>query len=162
MILSEKVALVTGGSKGIGRSICLALAANGCDIAVNYAHDLASAETTVNLVKQLGRRAISFKADVSKIDEVDAMTDSVLKEFGKIDILVNNAGFNKDGFLTLMPQEDWESVISTNLTGVFNCCKIVSKHMILLWTPLSRQLRAKVKVVFDVKVLILEEEVVVV
>lgn len=130
MNLSGRTALITGGGKGIGGSISLALAGAGCDIVVNYAHDAASADSMVERIRKSGPKAISVKADVCNMEEVDAMADIALKEFGKIDILVNNAGNNKDGFLTLMPQDDWKSVIETNLTGVFNCCQVVSKAMI--------------------------------
>jgi 3-oxoacyl-[acyl-carrier protein] reductase len=130
MDLKNKVALVTGGTRGIGQSISLTLAKYGCDIILNYASNEDSAKETVEKITNLGRKAISYKADVSKIEQIDNMVDNALKEFGKIDILINNAGFNKDNFLILMPQADWYSVIETNLTGTFNCCKIVAKNMI--------------------------------
>jgi 3-oxoacyl-[acyl-carrier protein] reductase len=130
MNLTDKIALVTGSSKGIGKSIALTLAKYGCNVAVNYAHDDSAAQSLVEEIRSLNRKAIAVKADVANANEVENMVDAVLKEFNTIDILVNNAGLHKDDFLVLMTNDSWHSVIETNLTGVFNCCKIVSKTMI--------------------------------
>ncbi|MHA1606965.1 MAG: 3-oxoacyl-ACP reductase family protein [Candidatus Freyarchaeota archaeon] len=131
MDLKGKVALVTGGSGGIGRSICLDLAAKGCDVAVNYFSRREEALKVVEEVRRLGCRGIAVRADVSKMDEVEAMVETVVRELGGVDILVNNAGV-----LTIrrsildVSEEDWERVININLKGVFNCCKAVVKYMI--------------------------------
>ena len=129
MQLEGKVALVTGASRGIGRSIALLLASRGADIAINYAGNTEAAEKTKAEVEALGRKAILVKTDVADADACVAMIDEVVKAFGKIDILVNNAGITRDGLLMRMKEADWDAVLLTNLKSVFNCTKAAIKYM---------------------------------
>ena len=129
MQLEGKVALVTGGSRGIGRAIALLLAKRGADVAINFAGNEAAAQATVDEIKALGRKAIMIKADVAVNAACVAMVDQVVQEFGKIDILVNNAGITRDGLLMRMKEEDWDAVLNTNLKSVYNCSKAAIKYM---------------------------------
>jgi 3-oxoacyl-[acyl-carrier protein] reductase len=129
MQLEGKVALVTGGSRGIGRAIALLLASRGADVAINFAGNEAAAQATLAEIKALGRKAIMIKADVADNAACTAMVDQVVKEMGKIDILVNNAGITRDGLLMRMKVEDWDAVINTNLKSVYNCSKAAIKYM---------------------------------
>ena len=129
--LENKVALVTGGSKGIGEAIVSALAAEGADIGIADVASLERAERSCeDIRKKNGVRAIVIKADVSVPGEVEAMAEAMLKEFGKIDILVNNAGIGIDKGLAGTSLEDWNRVIAVNLTGVFLCTKAVLPSML--------------------------------
>jgi 3-oxoacyl-[acyl-carrier protein] reductase len=126
----KRVVLVTGGSKGIGRAIAAVFATAGDTVIINYSasHDGAEA---LRQELSFGNNAVSLaRADVSDYAQVRHMIDSVIAEYGQIDALVNNAGIVRDGFLMLMPESDWNDVIGINLTGVFNCSKAVSQHMI--------------------------------
>ncbi len=129
MLLEGRTALVTGASRGIGRAIALRLAAEGADVAVNFAGSAAKAEEVKNAIIEMGRKAIAIQADVKDASSVAGMVEEVKKTFGRIDILVNNAGVTRDGLLMRMKDEDWETVIDTNLRGVFQCTKAVSKIM---------------------------------
>ena len=129
MQLDGKVALVTGASRGIGRSIALMLAARGADIVINYAGNTEAAEKTKAEVEALGRKAMVFKADVGDTAACEAMMAEAVKEMGKIDILVNNAGITRDGLLMRMKEADWDAVLTTNLKSVYNCTKAVIKYM---------------------------------
>ncbi|MCM3441132.1 3-oxoacyl-[acyl-carrier-protein] reductase [Metabacillus halosaccharovorans] len=128
-MLSNKVALVTGASRGIGRAIALDLAKNGASIAVNYAGNEAKANEVVDEIKASGGQALAIKADVSNGDEVQQMIKEVIKEFGQLDILVNNAGITRDNLLMRMKDSEWDEVIDTNLKGVFLCTKAVTRQM---------------------------------
>lgn len=128
-MLENKVALVTGASRGIGKAIALDLASNGASIAVNYAGNEAKANEVVDEIKANGGNAIAIKADVSNGDEVQAMIKEVLNEFGQLDILVNNAGITRDNLLMRMKDSEWDDVIDTNLKGVFLCTKAVTRQM---------------------------------
>ena len=130
MNLTDKVALVTGASGGIGRSVSIALAKAGADVVINYSGNLAKAEEVQKEVEALGRKAMVIKADISSSDEVSAMMKAAVKSFGKIDILVNNAGITRDGSLLMMKEEDWDAVLNTNLKGVFLCTKTAAKLML--------------------------------
>jgi 3-oxoacyl-[acyl-carrier protein] reductase len=130
MNISGQVALVTGASRGIGRSIAVKLASNGADIVVNYSGNEEAANETVALCKEKGVRAIAIKTDVSNYNKCEEMFNEIMSEFGRIDILVNNAGITKDKLLIGMSEEDFSSVIDINLKGTFNCMKLVSKIMI--------------------------------
>lgn len=130
MNLSDQVALVTGGSRGIGRGIALKLAKCGADIAVNYSGNEEAANETVKMCRELGVKAIAIKADVSDYGQCEEMFENVINELGKIDILVNNAGVTKDKLMMVMSEEDFNMVVDINLKGTFNCMKLVSKHMI--------------------------------
>ena len=127
--MKDKVALVTGGSRGIGRSIALALGKNGVKVAVNYAGSEARAQEVVELIQAAGSEAIAIQCDVSDSNAVQEMVKQVVATFGSIDILVNNAGITKDTLLMRMKEEDWDSVINTNLKGVFNTTKAVTRPM---------------------------------
>ena len=129
MKLEGKKALVTGASRGIGRAIALALAAEGADVAVNYAGPEAAAKEVAAEIEAMGRKAFVIQADISSNEAATAMIDQAVKEFGRIDVLVNNAGITRDGLLMRMKEEDWDAVLTTNLKGVFNCTKAVIKYM---------------------------------
>jgi len=128
MQLKDKVAIVTGASKGIGKAIALLLASQGAKIVVNFATEKMLAE---EVVKKIGHnQALAFAAHVEKPDEVASMIRETLKHWGRIDILINNAGIINDKFLMVMTDDEWQKVIDVNLTGVFNCCRAVAKQMV--------------------------------
>jgi len=127
--LAGKVALVTGASRGIGKSIAIDLAKNGADVIVNYAGSVDRANEVVEEIKKLGRNAISIQCDVSNSESVSEMIKTSLSTFGTIDILVNNAGITKDNLLMRMKESEWDDVINTNLKGVFLCTKAVTRPM---------------------------------
>lgn len=129
MLLKDKVALVTGASRGIGREIALAFAASGAHIAVNYAGNAEKAEEVANAVRSFGVEAFAIRADVSNETEVQEMFRQVLEKFGKLDILVNNAGITRDNLLMRMKEAEWDAVIDTNLKGVFLCTKAAARPM---------------------------------
>lgn len=130
MKLTGVCSIVTGGAKGIGRAITLALAAEGADVAIIGKADLASAEKVAKEVEGLGRRGLPLMADVTHKDSVDRMVRDVLDTFGKIDVLVNNAGTNIRGPLEEISEEEWDHVVSVNLKGVFLCSKCAGREMI--------------------------------
>jgi len=124
-----RVILVTGGSRGIGRRIALAFAEPGAVIAVNYRNDESGALNVVAELAGRGAEGVALKADVTDLAQVRSMVEALLSRHIRIDVLVNNAGGNKDGLLALMDPADWEAVIDLNLTSVFHCCKVVTRHM---------------------------------
>jgi 3-oxoacyl-[acyl-carrier protein] reductase len=128
--LKDQVALVTGGSRGIGRAIALALATEGAKVAVNYASSSTAADEVVAEITAAGGDAIALQADVSDGDQVENLVKTITEKWGKIDVLVNNAGITRDTLLLRMKPEDWQAVINLNLTGVFLCIKAVSKMML--------------------------------
>jgi 3-oxoacyl-[acyl-carrier protein] reductase len=128
-VLENKVALVTGGTRGIGAAICFKLAESGADIVFNGTREEIAGKT-INEVKKLGREVLFVKADVTKREDVVKLVDSAIKKFGKIDILVNNAGITRDALLLRMSEEEWDRVIAVNLKGVFNCSQVVVKYMV--------------------------------
>lgn len=130
MLLEKKTAIVTGGSRGIGRSICLALAKEGANIVTCYASGAEAANETVKMCEELGVKAKAVKADVANSEDVTNMVNMVKEEFGSIDILVNNAGITKDNLMLKMTEEDFDQVIDTNLKGAFLFTKNVSKIML--------------------------------
>jgi 3-oxoacyl-[acyl-carrier protein] reductase len=119
-LLSNKVAIVTGGTKGIGRSVVLALCREGADCAFTYAKDSGMAGSLAQEVKDLGRRAVPVQLDVRDFEGTKLFIEEVKKTFGRLDILINNAGITRDKSLMMMNKEDWTDVIDTDLTGVFN------------------------------------------
>lgn len=129
MTLVGKVALVTGGSRGIGRAIALKLAENGADVAINYAGNTAAAEEVKTAIEQMGRKALLVQGSVADTDGVQTIVNTVVKELGRLDILVNNAGITRDGLLMRMKEADWDDVMNTNLKGVYNCSKAVMRTM---------------------------------
>lgn len=130
MVLNDCVAIVTGGGRGIGRSIALELASAGAKVVVNYAGRSDKAEETVALVRQAGGEGLAVQADVSQAEDVERLIQTALEHYGKIDILVNNAGITRDTLLLRMKEADWDAVLATNLKGVFLCTKAVSKGML--------------------------------
>jgi len=130
MKLENKVALVTGASRGIGRAIALALAKAGADVLVNYASSSAAAEEVVKEIEALGRRALALKFDVANAEEVMEAVKQGEEALGPIEILVNNAGITKDTLFLRMKEEDWDRVLEVNLKGAFNCTKAVIQGML--------------------------------
>jgi len=124
-----QVVLVTGGSKGIGRSIALAFAEPGAIVAVNYRSDDAAAERVLAEVQGRGAQGVALRADVTDFAQVRSMVDELVSRHGQIDVLVNNAGGTRDGLLALMDSTDWDAVIDLNLKSVFHCCKVVTRQM---------------------------------
>jgi|SRR5688572_22161811 len=129
MRLQGQVAIVTGASRGIGRSIALRFASEGADIVFTYASNEAAAEETSNAIVALGRKALALKSNAGDPASIQELVDKTIAEFGKIDILVNNAGVTKDGLLMRMSEEDWDTVLDTNLKGVFLLTKAVIRPM---------------------------------
>lgn len=119
-MLQDKVAVVTGGSRGIGRAIVLELASCGADVAFNYLKSKEAAEEVKKEVESKGRKVLVFQSDVRDFEAMKKMVEEVKEKLGRLDIVVNNAGILKDKALMLMEEQDWEEVISTNLSGVFN------------------------------------------
>lgn len=129
MELKGKAALVTGGSRGIGRAVCLELARRGSCVAVNYAGNAAAAEETVESCKAMGVDAFSVQADVADAAACDAMVKEVLSRFGRLDILVNNAGITRDGLMPMLKDADWDAVLDANLKGAFHCMRAAYRPM---------------------------------
>ena len=129
MLLDGKIALVTGGSRGIGRAVAIELAKEGAAVAINYAGNKAAAEEVQSIITQMGGKAMIIQADVSDEKSAMQMVEEVIAQLGGIDILVNNAGITRDGLFIRMKEEDWNAVINTNLTGIFNCTKVAAKYM---------------------------------
>jgi len=130
MKLDGKIAIVTGASRGIGRSIAHDLAAHGAAVVVNYSRSHEAAQEVVSRIESAGGRAIAVQADVSNLEQAQDLVKTTLEQFGQIDILVNNAGTTRDKLLLSMKEADWDEVIDTNLKSVFNCSKAVIRPMI--------------------------------
>jgi len=130
MELREQVAIVTGASRGIGRATALSLAKEGANVVVNFLKNSELADEVVREIGKMGRSAMKIQADVSRVEQVKKMIDLTLEEFHGIDILVNNAGIVRDRTLAKMTVEEWNDVISTDLTSIFNCTRAVIPHMI--------------------------------
>ena len=130
MSLKGNVALVTGGSRGIGRAICVELARQGAAVAVNYAGSREAAAETAELCRQLGAEAEVFQADVASPDACEALAAAVKERFGRLDILVNNAGIARDGLLMTAKEEDFTKTLDTNLKGAYFCTKAAAKVML--------------------------------
>ncbi|HSO29210.1 MAG TPA: SDR family NAD(P)-dependent oxidoreductase, partial [Candidatus Sulfomarinibacteraceae bacterium] len=128
--LSGKSAVVTGGSRGIGRAIAIRLATQGADVAFSYRGNEAAAKETAAAIEALGRRALPVQADVSDPAAADALVKAALEAFGKIDILVNNAGVTRDDLIMRMSLDDWRTVLETNLFGAFYVIKAVTRPML--------------------------------
>ena len=127
---TQRVVLVTGGNKGIGKAISTAFAANGDAVIINFNKSLDIAKTVLEELLPRNTTISIEQADVSDYRQVKQMINNIVEKYGKIDIVVNNAGIVRDGFLMLMSEKDWNDVISINLNGVFNCSKAVSEPMI--------------------------------
>jgi len=129
MNLTNKIAIITGASRGIGRAIAIDFAARGASVIVNYNSSEAAANEVVSVITAAGGKATAFKADVSKIDQAQALIKAATDTYGKLDILVNNAGTTRDNLLMMMPEADWDHIMNTDLKSVFNCCKAATKVM---------------------------------
>ncbi len=128
--LSGMKAVVTGGSRGIGKATAIALADSGADVAILYAHNFEAAEETKRIIEDKKRKVIALKCDVTNEEDVQKTVEYIIKEFGKIDILINNAGINRDTLIMRMTSEDWDKVLETNLKGAFLMTKHVLKYMV--------------------------------
>lgn len=128
--LRDQVAVVTGGSRGIGRTVACRLAQAGAHVAVNFAHNTAAADETVQLITAAGGRAEPFQFDVADSDAVTHAFSGLLERLGRCDILVNNAGITVDGLLLRLKATDWDQVMAVNLRGTFNCTKAAARSMI--------------------------------
>jgi len=126
--LQDKVAIVTGGSRGIGKAIALRLAAEGAKVVVT-ATTKAGADKTADEIRQSGGQATGFETNVAEVKQVEALIKGTVEQFGGLHILVNNAGITRDNLVMRMSDEDWNAVITTNLTGTFNCIRAASKIM---------------------------------
>ena len=130
MDFTGKTALVTGGSRGIGRAVCLELARGGANVVLCYAGDEAAARETAQAVEELGAKALAVRCDVSDAGQVSGLMDAALHSLGRIDILVNNAGITRDNLLMRMSETDFDLVIAANLKGTFLCMKAASRLML--------------------------------
>jgi len=128
--LSGKTAVVTGGSRGIGRAIALRLATQGADVCFSYRGNVAAAEETAAAIRALGRRAVAVQADVADPEAADALIKTAIAELGKVDILVNNAGITRDDLIMRMSIDAWKEVLDTNLSGAFYAIKAVTRPML--------------------------------
>ncbi|MBW2096286.1 MAG: 3-oxoacyl-ACP reductase FabG [Deltaproteobacteria bacterium] len=129
MKLAEKIAVVTGSSRGVGRAVALGFAAEGANVVINYTSNEKAANEVIDLVTDMGRKAIAVKADVANKDEVDQLFGQTLEAFGKIDILVNNAGFTRPALMLKMTEEQWDQVVDIHMKGAFLCAQAAAKHM---------------------------------
>lgn len=129
-LLAGRVAVVTGASRGIGRAIAMALAADGAAVVVNYNSSADAAQAVVDAIVAAGGRALAVQADVSVMDDAAALIKAAIETYGHVDILVNNAGTTRDKLLMTMKEADWDDVIATNLKSVYNCAKAVARPMI--------------------------------
>ena len=127
--LTNRVALVTGGSRGIGRAIAVELGARGAAMVVNFLKSPDAANEVVQQITDAGGKAAAFQADVSDFKQAEALVKFAVETFGDLSILVNNAGITKDTLIMMMSESDWDSVITTNLKSTFNCSKAAVKHM---------------------------------
>jgi len=128
-MLNDKIALVTGGSRGIGRAVCIKLASLGAVVGVNYVSNPDAAQETLQLIKNVGGKGFLAKFDVSAAEDVQDAIKEIGDQHGSIDILINNAGVTRDGLMARMKESDWDTVLDTNLKGAFTCTKAASKAM---------------------------------
>jgi 3-oxoacyl-[acyl-carrier protein] reductase len=128
-ILQDKIVLVTGGSRGIGKAMVLALASEGAHVAFTYKSATAAAEEVKKESEAKGRRVLAIQSDAKDFSAAAVVVDAVVKEFGRLDVLVNNAGITKDGLLMRMSEQDWDEVLNTNLKSAFNFSKAVCRQM---------------------------------
>ncbi len=128
--LENRIAVVTGSSRGIGRAVALELAARGASVLVNFNRSPEGAQSVVEAIQSQGGRATAFQADVSDIKQAEALIRFAVETYGDLSILVNNAGITRDQIIMLMPEADWDAVITTNLKSTFNCSKAAVKHML--------------------------------
>lgn len=129
MRLKDKVALVTGSSRGVGRAIALAYAREGASVVVNYTANQTAGEEVIAAIKEMGEKAVLVKADVSKAADAEALVQKGVDEFGGIDILVNNAGLSRPAMLLKMTEDQWDQVVDIHLKGAFLCTQFAARHM---------------------------------
>ena len=129
MSIKGKTAVVTGGSRGIGRAICLELARRGANVVFSYAGNTVAAEDTLAQLQALGIKVIALQGDVTDAQAAKVLVDTAVKEMGALDILVNNAGITRDGLAMTMKEEDFDAVVATNLKGAFLCAKAAARPM---------------------------------
>lgn len=129
MKLKDKIALVTGSSRGVGRAIAEAYGKEGAKVVVNYSSSQKAADEIVEKIQQMGSQAIAVKADVAKKDEVEKLVQAAIDEFGGIDILVNNAGFTRPAMMLKMTEDEWDQVVDIHLKGAFLCSQAAALHM---------------------------------
>ena len=129
MRLKDKVALVTGSSRGVGRAIALAYAREGASVVINYTANQAAGEEVIAAIKEMGEKAVLVKADVSKAADAEALVQKGVDEFGGIDILVNNAGLSRPAMLLKMTEDQWDQVVDIHLKGAFLCTQFAARHM---------------------------------
>lgn len=130
MVLSGRVAVVTGASRGIGRAIALVLAQKGADVVINFTSQAEAAEAVAGEIRAAGRRALIYRADVSDLAHAAELVKAAADEFGRVDILVNNAGITRDNLILRMKEEDWDTVLQVNLKGAFNCARAAARMMV--------------------------------
>ncbi|WP_293009440.1 MULTISPECIES: 3-oxoacyl-[acyl-carrier-protein] reductase [unclassified Oscillibacter] len=130
MNFAGKTAVVTGGSRGLGRAVCRKLAQGGANVVFSYAGNTAAAQETLAELERMGANVRAVQGSVGDSEAVKALMDTAVKEFGRLDILVNNAGITRDGLVMLMKEEDFDAVIDTNLKGTFLCMKAASRIML--------------------------------
>lgn len=129
-MLTDKIALVTGGSRGIGRQTAITLASYGATVIVNYNGSKDKADEVMQEIEKNGGTATSYGCNVADYEAVEGMMKDIVKDYGRLDILVNNAGITKDGLLMKMSEADYDAVLDTNLKGTFNCIKHISRQML--------------------------------
>ncbi|MBV5316226.1 MAG: 3-oxoacyl-[acyl-carrier-protein] reductase [Desulfobulbaceae bacterium] len=129
MILDKMIALVTGGSRGIGRAICLKLASLGATVGINYVANPEAAQETLQQIEEIGGKGFIVRFDVADANDVQVNIKEIINTYGQVDILVNNAGITRDGLMARMKEDDWDSVLDTNLKGAFLCSKAVMRTM---------------------------------
>jgi len=125
-----RAAIVTGGSRGIGRAVCVALAKQGCNVVVNYCHGAEPAKQTAALCRAEGVQAVTVQADVSTAEGCKALFDAAAEAFGRVDVLVNNAGITRDNLILRLTEQDFDAVLDTNLKSAFLCCKEAARRMV--------------------------------
>lgn len=127
--LSERVAVVTGSSRGIGRAIAIELASRGAKVIINYNSNSAAADEVVNQIVESGGEAIAVQANVADFEQAEMLIKTAIDTYGQVDILVNNAGITRDGLIARLKEDEWDAVIGTNLKSAWNCCKHVTRPM---------------------------------
>ncbi len=130
MDFQDRVVLVTGGSRGIGKAICRVFAQKGAQVVINFGHEEDAARQVEREIEEFGGKAWVRKADITRLEDVDRMFRETLDQFGRLDVLVNNAGIIRDTHMMLMSEKDWDTVIETNLKGTFYCCRAALRPMI--------------------------------
>ncbi|MGB2895929.1 MAG: 3-oxoacyl-[acyl-carrier-protein] reductase [Anaerolineales bacterium] len=130
MDFDNKVAIVTGASRGIGRAIALEFSSRGARVVVNYNQNSSAADEVVGIISESGGEAYAHQADVSVFEQADGLVKTAIEKYGDLHILVNNAGITRDGLIMTMSESDWDDVIQTNLKSTFNCCKAAIRHML--------------------------------